>query len=249
MGRGIVSEQLNGFRMVAVGDTVHVGRWGTFHTFLTEHYLPTVFGASWMQVEAAKQPEDRHELLLWAERVRVQDEHDRRNPGLISVSDMSGAVACFLSLAYDLYCIKHNADLQAKLIARMKVKDQFHGARYEARIAAAFARAGFAVEFEDEEDGSTKHCEFTATSKTGSQFSVECKRRAGSQSARIGQLFNDAQRKPAKHDRVIFIELNDLDADLVEDPDRPVFDSDGRLVGQLPACFSKAAEGSHAVGC
>ncbi|MBI5257952.1 MAG: SEC-C domain-containing protein [Burkholderiales bacterium] len=240
MGRGIISEQVNGLRMVAVGDSYQLGRWGTFHSFLTESYLPTVFGFSWMTAEAARPPEERHELLLWAVEVRAQDKRDRRSPGVVTVSTMTGAVACYLSLAHDLYCIKHNADLQAKLIARMKVKDQFHSARYEARIAAAFVRAGFAVEFEDEEDGSSKHHEFTATSKTGRQFSVECKRRAGSQSVRIGQLFNDAQRKPAKHDRVIFIELNDLDADLVEDPDRPVFDSDGRLVGKLPACFSKA---------
>lgn len=80
--------------------------------------------------------------------------------------------------------------------------------RYELHVAAVFVRAGFDIKFEDESDGNTTHCEFTATYKrTGKRFSVEAKRREGNR-PRIGRLFNDALTKNANHERIVFIDIN-----------------------------------------
>lgn len=124
---------------------------------------------------------------------------------------MTGAVAAYMHLAYDLYALDHNAELQENLLARLRNHDQFTGVRYELHVAAVFVRAGFDIEFEDESDGNTTHCEFTATYKrTGKRFSVEAKRREGSR-PRIGRLFNDALSKNANHERIIFIDINMCD--------------------------------------
>jgi hypothetical protein len=49
------------------------------------------------------------------------------------------------------------------LIKRLKNNDNFAGAYYETFVAAAFIKAGFNLEFENEQDGQTTHCEFIAT--------------------------------------------------------------------------------------
>src|ERR1700722_1670668 len=117
----------------------------------------------------------------------------------------------YLHLAYDLYALDHNAELQNKLLARLRNRDQFTGARYEVYVAATFIRAGFDIEFENEDDGSTTHCEFTATHRrTLKRFSVEAKRREGSR-VRIGTLLNSALVKNANHARVVFIDINTRD--------------------------------------
>jgi hypothetical protein len=121
---------------------------------------------------------------------------------------VTGAATAFLQLSYDLYALEHNVEVRDLLLARLRNRDNFDGARYEVQVAAMLIRAGFALEFEDETDRTSRHCEFTATySKTGRSFSVEVKRRQGRR-VRIGRLFNDAISKHAKHPRVIFIDLN-----------------------------------------
>ncbi len=84
----------------------------------------------------------------------------------------------YLTLAYDLYVLKHHQLLQGKLIKRLKDHNNFHGARYELLVAATFIRAGFDIDFEDERDGRSKHPEFVATHKaSGHKFDVEAKKR------------------------------------------------------------------------
>lgn len=75
-------------------------------------------------------------------------------------------------------------------------------------MAATLIRAGFAIEFEDEDDGSRSHCEFTVTSlRTQKKFSVEAKHRAGSR-FRLGRQLNRALAKYASHTRIVFIDIN-----------------------------------------
>ena len=64
---------------------------------------------------------------------------------------MTGAAAAYFTLAYDLYSLAHNVEIQAKLLARLRNCDGFRGARYEAFVAATLIRAGFAIEFENGE--------------------------------------------------------------------------------------------------
>jgi hypothetical protein len=120
----------------------------------------------------------------------------------------TGAMSAYLTLAYDLYSIAHNNELQSKLVARLKNIDQFWGARYEIFAAATLIRAGFEVEFEDEDDRSSTHCEFTATSrKSGRKFSVEAKHRAGT-NFRFGRQLNRALKKAAQFERLVFMDVN-----------------------------------------
>jgi hypothetical protein len=123
---------------------------------------------------------------------------------------MTGATPAYMGLAYNLYLLAHNVKVQNELIRRIKDLSQFHGAHYETYVAAAFIKAGFDIEFEDETDSSESHSEFSATyKKTGQKFSVEAKARlAGKVSAKIGHQLHKALRKKAKHRRVIFIDVN-----------------------------------------
>jgi len=108
-------------------------------------------------------------------------------------------------------------------VNRLKLKEQFQGARYETYVAAAFVRGGFDVELEDEGDRQTTHCEFTATHQaTGAKYSVEAKSRhrpgllgqPGSPKpfdeikADVSTLIARALRKRADYERVIFIDVN-----------------------------------------
>jgi hypothetical protein len=77
-------------------------------------------------------------------------------------------------------------------------------------------RAGFDVDFENEQDGSSTHCECTATSKiTDRKFSVEAKHREPEEVSdtakgrfRMGKRLHNALRKRAVHDRIVFVDIN-----------------------------------------
>ena len=101
---------------------------------------------------------------------------------------MTGSIRAYLNLAYNNYLIAHNTPAQGDAIVRSYVKrlkstrsDDFVGAVFETYAAAAFLKAGFELEFENERDGSTSHVEFVATyPRTGKKFCVEV------QSKRLG---------------------------------------------------------------
>ena len=165
-------------------------------------------GTDWGALEAAKPLDQRHPILVWHHHRAEYLNRCAKEPGKVRSVPMTGAIAAFLRLAYDLYALAHNAELQEKLVNRLRNKDNFAGARYEVFVAATLIRAGFDLEFENEDDGSTSHCEFTATYKnTGKKFSVEAKHRAGS-TFRLGRQLNRALAKKANHTRLVFIDIN-----------------------------------------
>lgn len=178
LGRQIISAEVDGTRFVATKHRIYHSRsWKTFHDFLT-HYLATILGADWGNAELKKPFNQRHPIVRWYHHLCLHQQKFVTTPGEVHTAPMTGAAAAYLGLAYDLYCLEHNAEPQEILIARLKNADGFSGARYEAFVAAAMIRAGFDLEFENEQDGSSTHCEFTATSKiTGRKFSVEAKHR------------------------------------------------------------------------
>ena len=208
LGRPIISTELHGQRIVAVKNRLlHSKRWLTFQDFLFD-YIGTALGSRWGNEELKKAPDSRHPIVTWYVKACEYQKTFMKDSSSVNTAPMTGAVAAFLHLAYDLYCLDHNAELQEKLLARLRKNDRFSGARYEVFVASTFVRAGFDIAFEDEDDRSTTHCEFVATCRaTGKQFSVEAKRREGSR-LRIGTLFNDAISKHANHKRVIFIDMN-----------------------------------------
>jgi hypothetical protein len=137
-------------------------------------------------------------------------------PGQVFSGPMTGAVSAYYRLAYNLYLIAHNgADIQTRLLSRLRAAEQFPGAFFETQVAAWLIRAGFELEFEDESDRSTSHCEFTATYPSSKKsFSVEAKSRdsgkdnQGPKRLTIGRQLRLALQKQANHPRLVFLDLN-----------------------------------------
>ncbi len=226
LGKPIISNKFEGQRVVAVKNRLlHSKRWLTFHDFLID-YIGAAFGSSWGNKELKKPPDARHPLVTWYVKACEYQRTLIKEANKVHAVPGTGALAAFLHLAYDLYALDHNAELQEKLLVRLRNHDRFSGARYEVFVASTFVRAGFDIAFENEDDRSTTHCEFVATYRaTGQRFSVEAKRREGRR-PRIGSLFNDAISKHADHERVIFIDMNMRDE--TKDSSIPRFLNDAR---------------------
>lgn len=223
MGRPIISGTLQDHRLVAVGNRLYASnKVQTFHDFLRD-YIPKVFGTEWVRAERERSAELQHPVMRWA----LQSFDDYRRTavevdGFLS-APVNGAMHSLLGLSYNLYLTAHNIALQEALIDRLKHRETFWGALYETYVAAAFIMAGFDIEFENEADFTSTHCEFVATHRqSGKRFSVEAKARdAESQTKRMegfatserpnfglgGKLYS-ALRKRADHSRIVFIELS-----------------------------------------
>jgi hypothetical protein len=239
LGKPVISAHWQDHQLVAVGKTLHYSKtWKTFVDFLGD-YLKSKIGADWGNAEIAKPLAERHPLMQWYDGLcRLQKEHITQ-PGQPAQMPVTGVIACYFSVAYGLYLLDHNAELQARLIQRLKNPGNFQGAYYELQVASAFLLAGFALAIEDETDPSQKHCEFNATSPvTGKRYWVEAKMRAvagelgrtsadGTTSAKplssfVKQL-NAALAKPADCERIIFIDLNTETPADISDDNRPAF--------------------------
>lgn len=212
-----------GYKVVSVGSRLQYSKsWKTFHDFLP-HYLAALLTGKWGNSEIAKPFEERHPILQWYYHLCVLQRQYILEQGKVHVGVMNGPVKAYMALAYDLYTLEHHALLQKRLISRLKIKEQFQGARYETYVAAAFVRAGFAIRLEDESDSTTSHCEFAAKHKrTGAQYSVEAKSRhrpgvlgqSGSPKLApeievdIYRLLQRSLKKRAEYERIVFIDVN-----------------------------------------
>ena len=217
LGRPPISLELNGYQIVAVGPELHWSKkWKTFPDFLMD-YFKTIMGSEWGRAELAKPREQWHPLFSWYAMTCEYQKKVITTPGQPMSAPMIGAACGVLWLAYGLYLLRHNAEIQTRLLQRLRTADpvQIFGALQEVIIAAAMIRAGFELELENEADGSETHCEFTATSKlTGKRFSVEVKvcnpgrsDENDGRSRTIRQL-SGALGKTAKHPRIVCVDLN-----------------------------------------
>ncbi len=137
----------------------------------------------------------------------------------------AGAAQCYLGLAYGLYLLRHNVELQNRFVARLKNLGNFQGAYYELIIASSLIRTGFELALEDETDTTQKHCEFAAISrKTGKKYAVEAKMKSvagilgktrvdgappnSRPDSRVTDHLRQALRKPADGERLVFIDVN-----------------------------------------
>ncbi|MGQ0456647.1 MAG: YecA family protein [Hyphomicrobium sp.] len=227
LGRGIISAEVAGHRIVAVGNTVHYSKkWKTFQDFL-RHYLIDKLGADWFKAEQAKAHAQRHPVVRWYEQAISDSNRLGTKVGDIVSGPMTGAQRAFLNLAYNIYLIAHHAEpaeagaLLATFVDKLKSvrSDDFIGKLFETYAAAAFIKAGFTLAYENESDGRTSHVEFVATyPKTGKKFSVEVKsrNRAATEDGavddvkrlRVASKLNRALAKAADHTRVVMIEVN-----------------------------------------
>lgn len=209
LGKGIISAKSGkGLHTVIVNNKIYFSsNWDTFHEFL-RFYMAEILGREWGGSELDKPFNEQHPIFVWFRTLNEQQRLMGRAPGQNLDIPLTGAVVAYLQLAYDLYSLGHNAELQTKLIKRLHHKDQFIGARYEVQVAAMLARAGFTLEFEDEDDRKSRHCEFTAThSVSGKKFSVEAKKSVGSRNSSTHHI-SQALGKAANHTRVVFVDLN-----------------------------------------
>jgi hypothetical protein len=239
LGKPVISAHWQDHQFVAVGSALHYSKsWKTFIDFLND-YLKAKIGAEWGNAEIAKPLAERHPLMQWYDALCQFQRQQITTPGKPAKMRVTGTVACFYSVAYGLYLLDHNAELQARLLQRLKNPGNFQGAYYELQIASAFILAGFSLALEDETDPTQKHCEFNATSPlTGKTYWVEAKMRAvagelgrttadGTRSSNplsslIKQL-NLALAKPADRERMVFLDLNADMSEDVSDENRPPF--------------------------
>lgn len=210
LGRPIISAMFNGHRFVAVGSALYNSpHWKTFHDFLLS-YIVRVFGREWGSNQLNKTDDQQHPLVKWYRAARSYQKQSTKDGQEIQTAPMTGAIREYLGLAYNLYLLAHNAELQQKLVDRLKNEQNFTGACYETYVAASFIAAGFTLALENEADVQRKHCEFTATyTPTGANYSVEAKaRQPGKATAAIRNQLYEALKKDASHERIIFVDLN-----------------------------------------
>jgi hypothetical protein len=221
-----LDQQINGRRLVTAGPQIFAipSTW-SFHEFLL-FYGQSQLGKDWIGINT-QDGQGSHPLVTHL----IKGKSDARLTGtsngkFVGVT-MNGDLLAFLLFAYDLFTLADNAVVQKSLFDRLRKNDQYQGARYEMFVAASLLRAGFKIAFEDENDVTTSHCEFTATSRqTNLSWSVEAKSRhrkpSGSDggavpNSNMGNLIRKALAKNANHERIIFVDVS-LPAD-----DKPVF--------------------------
>lgn len=222
LGKPIISTQFHDHRIVAVGSTIHYSKhWKTFHDFLND-YPKIVLGKEWWMSEVGKPPGERHRILTWAVRSFEQRKVHLEQKGAAGGQPTTGAIAAYMRFAYDLYGLKHAVEVQKLLLDRIKCPNNFPGALYEVRVAAAMLRAGFILQHEDESDRRSTHVEFVATHAAfGATYTVEAKRRQGRR-LNINNLVSGALRKHSDHPRIVFIDTNDVRLELGRDQLNPV---------------------------
>jgi len=220
--RPIISAEFKGKRHIAVGSSMYWGKWKTFTEFLF-YYASSMMGQEWGTQELKKTFGEMHPLLQLYVRARQFQNEQKAGPNGFYDVVPSGALYAFLLFSYDLYIVGHNSKVQNELLHRLRINDQFQGARYELFAAATCIRAGFELDFEDEKDSNKRHVEFIATHKRTSQkicVEAKSKHRGGvlgfegtmndwkTIRVRIGQLLNNALSKNFSYPLVVFLDFN-----------------------------------------
>lgn len=241
-GKPIIALKADDHQIVAVGKKAMFSKkWNTFIDFLGD-YLMDKLTPAWANEEIAKPLAERHTVLKWYDELCRQQRKAFTKPGEPIEMDATGVLICYYGLAYALYLLEHNVELQSRMIARLKDRSNFQGAYYELVIARVLISAGFELTLEDEVDRSSKHCEFAAVSKdTNQKYWIEAKMRsvagllgknekdgapekkADKSLSKLATHLHDALQKPADDQRMIFIDINTSMSIDTDDENRPPF--------------------------
>ncbi len=136
------------------------------------------FGVPYLEEQERMPSQDRHPALQWMYTYVDHHQHLAQQEDANPRAHLIGAGGAWFRFGYDLFTIRDNANLQARLKARLLNVQDFQGARHELAVAAMCVAAGFELAFEDEDDNSGKHTEFIGTDKlTGAKIAVEAKSR------------------------------------------------------------------------
>lgn len=217
----IITADFKGVRLVASGDKLFSSpKWKNFPDFLGA-YLHSLLRQTWGRAQVLLPFEQQHPIVQWRSLIAKSQAASEPDANGYYKADI-GAAGAWFRLAYDLYLIQHNAELQNKLLRRIRDPNQFQGARFEAAVAAIMLAAGYELRFCDE-TGPGKHPEFIATNKfTSHTLAVEAKSKQwpgimGFEKGNdtvvpkgygIASLLKNAARKDTSEPLLIFVELN-----------------------------------------
>ena len=232
-GRPLIHAEFRGHRFVAVGPEIrHAKEWKTFPDFLHD-YVVQLLGEPWFNAEIVRPHDDRHPVLAWLWAHYEAAKNVVPGPDGLLALVPTGEEAALLTLANDLFVLRHNSAFREDILDRLRHRDQFAGARYELFAAATCVRAGMTVRHEDERDRSRRHVEFIATDKSiGVEVAVEAKQRQrasgrpavpGAARPSVTSLVNNALAKRPGVPMVVFV-----DADMDPPPA-----GDTRWVGRM----------------
>ena len=112
-GKQIISAEFQDFRFTAVGNQLHYAKTHkTFIDFLGD-YIRSVLNPEWGNSEIAKPLEARHQILKWYDAVCTHQRTNMRKPkGEIQGIPINGLTAAYYGLAYNLYLLQQNVELQ-----------------------------------------------------------------------------------------------------------------------------------------
>src|SRR6185503_3491948 len=111
----------------------------TDHEFLIA-CLGSFLGEDWYIEELKKDFPNQHVVAQWHQDfVCFREEGIKKSKGPGS-NIPTGNAWSLLTLAYDVYCLKHTNNLDDQFIERLKRYSEFQGVLYEIRTAAIFAR-------------------------------------------------------------------------------------------------------------
>lgn len=175
-GKPIISAEHSGYRLVAVGSTVHWNKnWLVFHDFLYD-FLKKSLGLEW----GAKSQRDSspHPLFRWLAKAQLFMAKHAQGQGKVKTGPAVGFISCILHLAYALYLIAHHDTIPKRLLRRLRDPTTFLPAYYETLVGAALAVAGFEIRNAETRATGEPTPEFRARSKrSGNVFEVEAKRK------------------------------------------------------------------------
>jgi hypothetical protein len=220
--RPIISTEAWGERIVGVGNRLYKGDWKYPRNFL-DHFLQERFGGDWTNSQNELGPDELHPITRWRTKAfeHLYRQLEGKDPN--TSIEPNGFMSAYFGVAYELYVVDDNGTLDDRLLARLKHREQFQGARHELFVEATCLRAGFSVNHEDESDPSRRHVEFIATHKaSGLRLAVEAKsrHRAGvvaqpgtpqpedTADFKFSKLLNDAIAKRPVDPLAIFIDTN-----------------------------------------
>jgi hypothetical protein len=125
LGRPIVALKSGDRQIVAVGNRVYFSdKWKTFPDFLAD-YAKQKLGSDWGNAEIAKPLAERHPLMQWYDAYCKYQQATIKTPGEVCNANVTGIVACYLGLAYSLYLLDHNVEIQERLSVASRTPQTF----------------------------------------------------------------------------------------------------------------------------
>lgn len=215
----VISATVGDMRFVASGrKLVYSNTMKCFPDFLNQH-LHAILGPT-LGKQIHLPFDNQHPVIQWRTVMANASMSSPDSEGFHS-SDLGGTIMWF-RLAYDLYLIEHNQELQKKLLKRIRSHDQFQGARFEAAVAAMMLASGYELEFCDDKLPGKKPEFFARPKEKGPILAIEAKSRRrpgimGHEPSKtptapakinVDNLLLDAVQKDTVEPLLIFIELN-----------------------------------------